>query len=222
MKNRLIITYELLSERGVLFVNIDENETGTFLMLCQEIFGEKNVDVLIWPKTDSRFDTNRVEKPFRDIKIVHEYIFVCFKNRDKIQLNQIMQPIFKDGCRVDSASTLESIIKGLGTTSSAKDEIGEIFGDRLFFQTPKPMRLLKELIRSVSKPDSIILDFFAGSGTTGHATMDINREDGGKRQFILVNNNENDICRKITYERIKRVINKENYEESLKFYQIKC
>lgn len=220
MKNRILITYDLLSERGVLFVNIDENETATLLMLCQEIFGENNVDVLIWPKTDPRFDANRVEKPFRDVKIVHEYIFVCFKNREKIKLNQIMQPTFKDGRWVDVASTLKSIINGLGTTSSAKDEIGEIFGDRLFFQTPKPMRLIKELIRAASRPDSIILDFFAGSGTTGHATMDLNKEDGGKRKFILVNNNENDICRNITYERIKRVIDKENYEESLKFYRI--
>ena len=221
MINRIKITYELLSERGVLFVNIDENETGPFLMLCQEIFGENNVDLLIWPKTDPRFDANKVEKPFRDIKIVHEYIFVCFKNREKIKLNQIMQPTFKDGRWVYVASTLESIIKGLGTTSSAKDEIGEIFGDRLYFQTPKPMRLIKELIRAASKPDSIILDFFAGSGTTGHATMDLNKEDGGNRKFILVNNNENDICRKITYERIKRVIYKENYNANLKYYKLK-
>ena len=220
MKNRLDIAYELLSDTGVMIINIDENEVGTLLLLCKDIFGERNVDVLIWPKTDPRFDENRVEKPFRDIKIVHEYIFFCFKNREMTKLNKIMQPTLKDGKWVDVPSTLESIVKGLGTTSSAKDEIGEIFGDRLLFQTPKPLRLMKELIRASSKHDSIILDFFAGSGTVGHATMALNKEDGGRRRFILVNNNENNICRRITYERIKRVINKENYIESLKYYVI--
>jgi len=222
MKIRLDIAYELLSETGVLFVNIDENETGTLLLLCQAIFGERNVDVFIWPKTDPRFDANRVEKPFRDIKIVHEHIFVCFKNHEKTRLKKIMLPFFKDGKWIDITSTIETIVKGLGTTSSAKDEIGEIFGNRLIFQTPKPMRLIKEFIRASSRQDSIILDFFAGSGTTGHATMDLNRDDGGCRRFILVNDNENNICRQITYERIKRTIDKEKYVASLKYYRIEA
>ena len=220
MKNRLYIAYELLSDTGVLIVNIDENETGTLLLLCQKIFGENNVDVLIWPKTDPRFDENRIEKPFREIKIVHEYIFFCFINRGRTKLKKIMQPIFEDGKWIDIPSTLQTIVKGLGTTSSAKDEIGEIFGDRLRFQTPKPLRLIKELIRASSKHDSTVLDFFAGSGTTGHATMDLNKEDEGKRRFILINNTENDICRKITYERIKRVIDKEKYISNLQYYKI--
>ena len=58
----------------------------------------------------------------------------------------------------------------------------------------------------ITLPNSNILDFFAGSGTTLHATMQLNAEDGGHRQCILVTNNENDICEKVTYERNKRVI----------------
>ena len=65
-----------------------------------------------------------------------------------------------------------------------------------------------------------ILDFFAGSGTTGHAVMKLNAEDGGKRKFILCTNNENNICRDVTYERIKRVIERDNYEASLKYYKV--
>ena len=57
------------------------------------------------------------------------------------------------------------------------------------------------------KKDAIILDFFAGSGTTGHAVLKLNQEDGGMRSFILSTNNENNICEKITYERVKRVVN---------------
>ena len=218
MKKRLNIAYELLSDNGIMFINIDENETGTLLLLCHQLFGKNNVDVLIWPKTDPRFDKNRVEKPFRDIKIIHEYVFVCFKNREQIRLNKIMQPALVDGKWIDSSTNMETIVQGLGTTSSAKDELAEVFGDRYRFQTPKPMRLIKEFVRAASNPNSVILDFFAGSGTTGHAVMDLNKEDNGNRIFILVNNNENNICREITYERLKWAIEKEEYPENLKYF----
>ena len=69
-------------------------------------------------------------------------------------------------------------------------------------------------------PNAIVLDFFAGSGTTGHAVMKLNAEDGGNRRFILCTNNENNICRDVTYERIKRVIDKEGYAASLKYYKV--
>lgn len=70
------------------------------------------------------------------------------------------------------------------------------------------------------KPEATILDFFAGSGTTGHAVMKLNAEDGGTRRFILCTNNENGICRDVTYERIRRVIDKEDYAASLKYYKV--
>ena len=81
-------------------------------------------------------------------------------------------------------------------------------------------KMIKEFVRVAAGPNAIILDFFAGSGTTGHAVMDLNKEDCGKRKFILVTNNENNICRDITYERLKRVIYKDNYTESLKYLKI--
>ena len=63
---------------------------------------------------------------------------------------------------------------------------------------------------------TVVLDFFAGSGTTGHAVMDLNKEDGGKRKFILITNNESDICKNVTVPRIKKVISKFNYNERFK------
>ena len=99
---------------------------------------------------------------------------------------------------------METILKGLGTTSSAKDELKEILGRRDIFQTPKPMRLVKELVRAAAGKDALILDIFAGSGTTGHAVMNLNMEDGGNRKFILINNAENEICRKVTYDTPKK------------------
>lgn len=72
----------------------------------------------------------------------------------------------------------------------------------------KPVRLIKQLLKwSIStNPSATILDFFAGSGTTGHAVLKLNAEDGGHRKFILCTNNENNICREITYQRLKTVI----------------
>ncbi|MDE3274571.1 MAG: hypothetical protein PUJ80_00935 [Verrucomicrobiota bacterium] len=64
------------------------------------------------------------------------------------------------------------------------------------------------------------MDFFAGSGTTGHAVMRLNAADGGRRRFILVTNNENGICENVTYERLKRVIAKEGYAARLKYLKV--
>ena len=89
------------------------------------------------------------------------------------------------------------------------------------FQYPKSVEAVMECIRCMSSnKDITILDFFAGSGTTGHAVMKLNSEDGGNRKFILCTNNENNICRDVTYERIKRVIEKENYKASLKYMKV--
>lgn len=86
-------------------------------------------------------------------------------------------------------------------------ELKNIFGGDKPFGNPKPLRLIMDFLRIGStSPDALILDFFAGSGTTLHATMALNAEDGGKRRCILVTSNENRICENITYERSRRVI----------------
>lgn len=109
--------------------------------------------------------------------------------------------------------------KDVGTTRSAMSEIKEIFGSSAF-GTPKPTSLIERTLRLISRTDATVLDFFAGSGTTGHTVMKLNAEDGGTRRFILCTNNENGICRDVTYERIRRVIDKEDYAASLKYYKV--
>lgn len=84
-------------------------------------------------------------------------------------------------------------------------EVKEIIGDGLFAY-PKPLFLLRKVISCCASKKTIILDFFAGSGTTLHAVMQLNAEDGGTRTCILCTNNENGICENVTYERNKRVI----------------
>lgn len=90
------------------------------------------------------------------------------------------------------------------------------------FDFPKSLWNVYDCLYSVvaQRKNTTILDFFAGSGTTGHAVMKLNAEDGGNRKFILCTNNENNICRDVTYERIKRVIAKENYKTSLKYFKV--
>ncbi len=96
----------------------------------------------------------------------------------------------------------------VGHTQEAKKELVSIcdFADSAaVFITPKPRRLIKRILEIATNKDSLILDSFAGSGTTGHAVLDLNAEDGGNRQFILVEMEQN-ICQNITAIRLQRAI----------------
>ena len=101
-------------------------------------------------------------------------------------------------------SHLEASI--VGTAQNGKDELNTIMGRAMGFDTVKPIALIRKLVFHCADNSSTVLDFFAGSGTTLHAVMQLNKEDGGRRQCILVTNNENNICRDVTYERNRRVI----------------
>ena len=101
----------------------------------------------------------------------------------------------------------KTVLKDLITNISNGDsELQSILGLKKF-DYPKSVDLISLIIGSLATQPSTILDFFAGSGTTLHATMQLNAEDGGHRKCILVTNNENNICEEVTYERNKRVIN---------------
>ena len=80
----------------------------------------------------------------------------------------------------------------------------------------KPVKMLKEIINYHKNKDAIVMDFFAGSGSTAQAVLELNNDDGGNRQFILCTNNENNICRDITYKRIKNVITGYGHNNPLK------
>ena len=92
------------------------------------------------------------------------------------------------------------------TTENGTIQLRNIFG-KAVFEHPKPVELVKKCIMLATNKDSIVLDFFAGSGTTAHAVLESNKEDDGKRKFIVCTNNENNICTEVCYTRIKKVVN---------------
>jgi adenine-specific DNA-methyltransferase len=113
-----------------------------------------------------------------------------------------------------------------GSTRQSNKELQRVIGQGKF-PNPKPTTLIKKIVDAVSGPEAVILDFFAGSGTTLHAVAALNEEDGGTRQCILVTNDENSICRDVTQPRLKAVLtgkwaDKEKHDPlpgSLSFYK---
>ncbi len=107
-------------------------------------------------------------------------------------------------------------------------DLKEIFPEAVkVFDYPKPVDLITQLLAYVTKDDDIVLDSFAGSGTTGQAVMELNREDGGNRRFIMVQMPENsekepdkNICRDITRERLRRAIDKFGYRTGFQYWQV--
>lgn len=94
-----------------------------------------------------------------------------------------------------------------GDNKAARYEIKDIFPNNIF-STPKPTKLIKLVIETAgASKDAVILDFFAGSGTTGHAVLELNQDDGGNRSFILCTNNEGKICTNVCHPRLKKAIN---------------
>ena len=281
MSRRLKIAKKLLSDRGVIFISIDDNEQAQLKLLCDETFGENNflaeimwhknyasandsktfskvLDyILVYRKTDTfirnllprtekqnilyKYDSNDGKGKWRpdnlsvrtysanyDFPIVNPITGVEYyppkgrswmTNKERIQ-EWITETRVYFGLNGKGAPQLKRYLSEVqqgvvpttywsyddcGHNDEARKEIKDIFGHPPF-DSPKPTRLLKQILRLGSNNKSIILDFFAGSGTTLHATMQLNAEDGGHRQCILVTNNENNICEEVTYERNRRVI----------------
>ena len=281
MSRRLRIAKQLLSDKGVIFISIDDNEQAQLKLLCDEVFGEENAlaeilwhknyasandsktfskvldYILVYKKTDKftrnllprtekqnvlyKYDSNDGKGRWRpdnlsvrtysanyDYPIINPNTGVAYnppKGRSWMTNQERVQEWIKEtrvyfGLNGKGAPQLKRYLSEVqqgvvpttywsyddcGHNDEARKEIKDIFGQPPF-DSPKPTRLLKQILRLGSLKKSTILDFFAGSGTTLHATMQLNAEDGGHRQCILVTNNENGICENVTYERNKRVI----------------
>ena len=284
MSKRLKIAKKLLSDIGVIFISIDDNEQAQLKLLCNEVFGEGNfVAQIVWERAFSPINLMKHFSPS------HDYILCYSKNielsvchgikrneeadnrysnpdndprgvwsssdisvgpaveeniypittpsgrvveppagrswrlsrkafRERLQDNRIWFGLDGDG--VPRMKRFLSELRKTGITpmtiwkytevdhsQGATKKLAEIFEGEKVIDYPKPVTLIKRCIELYGTNRSIVLDFFAGSGTTMHAVMQLNAEDGGHRRCILVNNNENRICEEVTYERNKRVIN---------------
>ena len=315
MSKRLELAKNLLSDKGVIFISIDDNEQANLKLLCDKIFGEdKFVAIFPWRKRTAKSDVpygvsqdyewgicyanknfyaatqgkerkyyltdDFPEKPWRIHDMTTQRSATerpnCFftiinpKNKQKFPCNpnrvwannaetfqeyykqnrivfpgdydflNITKPVLRYWKEEDEkkangnfgqVAATTFLPQEVGMTQDGTKEITDLFGDKKFlFPKPTSIILYYLKIATTRNQSSIILDFFAGSGTTLHATMKLNAEDGGNRQCILVQQKEGDknICESVTYERNKRVINGytnakgetvEGLGNSLKYYK---
>lgn len=206
----------------------------------------------IWVASDGKFS---VDEPIEGASVVypitddHEmswrwskekfrnewYDVIITQEEGKISVYKKQRPEIGD---IPSKKPKSVLYKPEYSSGNGTSQHKAIFGDKLF-GNPKPMDLIKDLIYLTSKPDSTILDFFAGSGTTGHAVLDLNRSEekegdlfadtntGGNRTFILCQMNEktdttpNGIAYDVTAKRLKRIMTGECYDGTKDFEWIK-
>ena len=125
-----------------------------------------------------------------------------YKGKYGFYIKKYLKDVTNDTSNISSLFLLDSQYQNANGTRMLK----KIFNKNNVFPYSKPVSLVKSLIDLINKKDVIVLDFFAGSGTTGQAVLELNKEDGGNRRFILCTNNENNICTDVTYPRLKTVI----------------
>jgi len=114
----------------------------------------------------------------------------------------------------------ETLWDDTSNAANASDEIKSIFGE-ILFDTPKPTPYIERMLKISTRPESIVLDFFAGSGTTGQSVLNLNQQDGGKRTFILCQSDENKIGSSTAARRLKRIMTGECYDGNKDFDWIK-
>lgn len=176
---------------------------------------EYNGDI-IHPRKQWVWSKERLEAAIRNNEVEFN------KQKDGTYSVRAKKYLFDENGNIRRGKPL-SILNG-PFTQDGTQEIRNVFGSEDVFKFSKPSELIKYFIafeiNGMSSKNAIILDFFAGSGTTAQAVLAQNKKDNGNRRFILCTNNENNICRGVTYERVKRVIDKEDYAASLKYYKV--
>ncbi|MCF0210949.1 MAG: site-specific DNA-methyltransferase [Bacteroidales bacterium] len=210
----------LVFPKGSVKFNIADGEysttTDTKYKLCSKVVVRNSVnDTPLELKMRSRWSADKIIEEYNNgckfwVKTKNFAIRAIYPP-DRTSITSPRQIIFTN--INNPLSTKSYYTNNIDTTENGSKELLKIIGISPF-KYPKPSSLIKYLIGMVYnaqtnsfESSATILDFFAGSGTTLHATMQLNKEDGGKRQCILVTNNENSICENVTYERNKRVIN---------------
>lgn len=149
----------------------------------------------IWPEKQWQWSKERTLSAL----LTNELIIKKIRGKWSVNYKQYL----RDDDGEERGSKLYSIIESI-YTQQGTNELKAMFGDGKTFDFPKPPALVKKFVQAFTHSDSLILDSFAGSGTTGHAVIAANAEDGGTRRFILVEMDQN-IAQNVTAERVKRV-----------------
>jgi adenine-specific DNA-methyltransferase len=138
------------------------------------------------------------------VAVIFDFIvFKKVKNNWKVYIKQY-QFVDNENKLRERTLPYRALIQFLNSEGS--QELNNIVQQNIF-KFPKSSSLIEFCINLFSNKNITVLDFFAGSGTTGHAVLKTNEKDKGNRNFILCTNNENNICEEVTYERLKKVIN---------------
>ena len=183
-----------------ILMEIDKEFNKFILDNSHNIYHKRNID-------SSEIQNLNIEKN----KIINYKKYLLIKGNDDVvkQLQPMSMSIKQSNSfngEVRRTAIRGNFWKGFDKDLANLDKEGFVS----FKNGKKPLRLIKQLIKWVNNEnDIIILDFFAGSGTTGQAVMDLNREDDGSRKFILCTNNENNIAHDVTYKRLHKVIKPE-------------
>lgn len=208
MYPRLKLARNVLSERGVIFISIDNNELANLTLLCNEIFGEMNfLNAIVW-----KYSSGGIPESGR-FSAKHDTILLYARNANSHFLNvpteksysqTIPDPHTESGKRLGVHRDDVCELCGNGPGCKYRNvimrdvwtDIGSLFRNSsekillskmgVTFDSQKPINLIARMINAGCPHDGIILDFFAGSGTTAHAVMKLNAEDGGHRKFIMV------------------------------------
>ena len=153
-----------------------------------------------------RCDIFKFEKRLNEDRIVFKKEKDTWQVYYKLYLNEEKEELMIDefGNIIQRGVTPNSLIENIAYNSDASKEIKKIFISKIF-DYPKPIQLINFFLQISTNKNSIILDSFAGSGTTAHAVLNLNKQDGGNRKFILIE--MEDYAETITAERVKRVIN---------------
>ncbi len=157
----------------------------------------------------------------KTIKSIRNKQFFDEKNKNnEIYWTETGTPYLKIFLDKSEGQVSNNWFDSYGVNEDAADDLRKM---GINFSFSKPSKLIKQLLKLTSNKDSIILDFFAGSGTTAQAVLELNQEDDGHRKYILCTNNENQICEKVTYDRLTKVIKGfkeiDGINSNLKYYK---
>lgn len=120
--------------------------------------------------------------------------------------------------RISEGKRIDTLWSDLPENKTGSNELDNVLGVKGMFDNPKPTNLISRCLQ-ISSKNALVLDFFAGSGTTGHTVARLNNEDGGKRKYILCTNNENNICEEVTYKRLLNI--QKDLPHNLKYFKTK-